>query len=276
MKIESPFLNKLGGLLGATAIRWWMGTLDYKIAYFDRSVDPVYPEYRGQNICIFWHEYILFPIYLRGHCNFAMLLSRHRDAEILSYAAHHLGFDFVRGSTNRGGVTALRALLRTSRAMNLTITPDGPRGPRRQLAPGAVYLASRLGMPLVAMGYGYDRPWRVRSAWDQFAIPRPWSRGRAIIGPPLVVPPDLDRDGIEHYRGQFERLMNRLTEDAEAWAESGRRKPGQMRFERRAALLHPRHRVDPPAAIQGPHVHPANAGRQPGDGVCDVATSSPG
>jgi lysophospholipid acyltransferase (LPLAT)-like uncharacterized protein len=253
MKIESPLLNKLGGLLGATAIRWWMGTLDYKIVYTDRSVDPVYPEYCGQKIYIFWHEYILFPIYLRGHCNFAMLLSRHRDAEILSYAAHHLGFDFVRGSTNRGGVTALRELLRTSREMNLTITPDGPRGPRRQLAPGAVFLASRLGMPLVAMGYGYDRPWRVRAAWDQFAIPRPFSRARAVIGPQTFVPPDLDRDGIEHFRGKIERLMNRLSEDAEAWAESGCRKPGQMRFERHAALLRPRQRVDPAAALQGPH-----------------------
>ena len=56
--------------------------------------------------------------------------------------------------------------------MNLTITPDGPRGPRRQLAQGPVYLASKLGMPIVAMGFGYDRPWRFNS-WDRFAIPRP-------------------------------------------------------------------------------------------------------
>ncbi len=254
MKIESPLLNKLGGLLGATAIRWWMGTLDYKVAYFDRGVDPVYPECRGQKIYIFWHEYILFPIYLRGHCNLAMLLSRHRDAEILSYAAYHLGFDFVRGSTNRGGVGAIRELLRKSRAMHLTITPDGPRGPRRQLAPGAVYLASRLGMPLVAMGFGYDRPWRVRAAWDRFAIPRPFSRARAVVSPPLFVPPELDREGIEHYRARIERLMNRLTADAEAWAESGCRKPGQQRLERRAAPLGRRFRLDPPAALQGPHV----------------------
>ena len=173
MKIESPLLNQLGGLLGSAAVRWWMGTLDYKVAYYDRAIDPVFPECRGQKIYIFWHEYILFPLYLRGHCNMAMLLSRHRDAEMLSHAAYHLGFDFVRGSTNRGGVAALRQLLAKSRTMHLTITPDGPRGPRRRLAPGCVYLASKLGLPLVVMGYGYDRPWRVQSAWDQFAIPRP-------------------------------------------------------------------------------------------------------
>ena len=111
MKITSPFLHQIGGLLGSLAVRRWMGTLDYKVAYADRSVDPVFPECQGQKIYIFWHEYIPFPFYLRGHCNLAMLLSRHRDAEVLSYAARHMGFEFVRGSTNRGGVSAIRELL---------------------------------------------------------------------------------------------------------------------------------------------------------------------
>jgi lysophospholipid acyltransferase (LPLAT)-like uncharacterized protein len=237
MKIESPFIHKLGGLLGSAAVRWWMCTLDYKVAYYDRAIDPVFPECQGQKIYVFWHEYILFPLYLRGHCNMAMLLSRHRDAEVLSHAAYHLGFEFVRGSTNRGGVAALRSLLAKSRDMHLTITPDGPRGPRRQLAPGCVYLASKLGMPIVAMGYGYDRPWRVRRAWDQFAIPRPHSRARAIPSGEIFVPPNLDRVGIEHFRLKIERLLNRLTVEAEAWAEAGTRKIGQQDIERRGAPL---------------------------------------
>lgn len=232
MKLDSPILNQFGGLLASAAVRWWMGTLDYKVAYYDRTIDPVYPEYRGQKIYVFWHEYILFPLYLRGHCNFAMLLSRHRDAEVLSHAAHHFGFEFVRGSTNRGGVGALREMLARSQRMNLTITPDGPRGPRRQLAPGCVYLASKLGLPLVAMGYGYDRPWRVRNAWDQFAIPRPFSRARAIPSGEIHVPPNLDRDGLEHYRLRVEQLLNRLTTEAESWAASGRRKRIQHRLRR--------------------------------------------
>lgn len=227
MKLDFPLLHKLGGLLGSAAIRAWMSTLDYKVAYYDWTVDPVFPEHCGQKIYIFWHEYILFPIHLRGHCDMVMLLSRHRDAEILSHAAYHLGFEFVRGSTNRGGVASLRELLRRSRDMNLTITPDGPRGPRRQLAPGAVFLASRLGLPIVAMGFGYDRPWRVARAWDKFAIPRPFSRARAIPSGPIFVPPDLERDGIEHYRLKIETLLNTLSDEAEAWACSGLRKPGQ-------------------------------------------------
>jgi len=251
MKLDSPFLTKLGGLLGAAAIRSWMSTLDYKGAFYDPAVDPALPGCRSQKIYIFWHEYILFPIFLRGHCNLAMLLSRHRDADILSCIAYHLGFEFVRGSTRRGGVAALRQLLAKSRQMHLTITPDGPRGPRRRLAPGAIFLASKLGLPLVLTGYGYDRPWRVNS-WDRFAIPRPFARARAVTSPEIYVPPHLDREGIEHFRGKIERLLNRLTEEAEGWAASGMRKTGQRNIEPCAAPVASRRLVAGPS-LSGPH-----------------------
>jgi lysophospholipid acyltransferase (LPLAT)-like uncharacterized protein len=220
MKLLNRLAVKLGGFLAANTVRAWMSTLDYKGAFYDPTVDPVDPRYRGQKIYIFWHENILFPLYLRGHCNLAMLLSRHHDADLLMEVANHLGFEFVRGSTGRGGGTAMRELLRKSRHMNLTITPDGPRGPRRVLAQGPIYLSSKLGMPIVAMGLGYDRPWRLGS-WDRFAIPRPYSRARGVVSPPMVIPPDLDREGVEHYRLQVERVLNRLTSEAEAWAEAG-------------------------------------------------------
>ncbi len=236
MKINSTPLNKLGGLLGATAIRAWMQTLDYRAAYYEPSIDPAHPDWDGNNkIFVFWHEYILFPIHLRGNCNLAMLLSRHRDAEVLSYAAGHLGFEFVRGSTSRGGAAALADMMRRGRRMNLVITPDGPRGPRRILAKGPVFLASTLGLPIVAMGLGYDSPWRL-SSWDRFAIPRPGSRARSILSPPMHIPRGLDRDGIEHYRVETERMLNWLTGEAEQWAKAGTRKPDEQRLFRKGAV----------------------------------------
>ena len=239
MKTESSFVAGLSGLLSSAAVRVWMGTLDYKVAFYDRTVDPASPECRGQKIYLFWHEYILFPLFMRGHCNMAMLLSRHRDAEILSRAAYHLGFELVRGSTRRGGVTAIRQLLRKSRQMHLTITPDGPRGPRRRVTRGAIFLASKLGLPLVLMGFGYDRLWRMGS-WDRFAIPRPYTRARCVLSPEIHVPPGLDREGLEYFRDKIEQLLNRLTLEAEAWAESGTRKINQENVVRTPA----RHRVD--------------------------------
>jgi hypothetical protein len=133
-------------------------------------------------------------------------------------------------------MAALRELLRKSGHMNLTITPDGPRGPRRVLAHGPVYLSSKLGLPLVAMGFGYDRPWRVNS-WDRFAIPKPFSRARTVVSPPIVIPPALDREGVEHYRLKVERLLNRLTVEAEAWAEAGTPKIDEVPLRRQSGYL---------------------------------------
>ena len=231
MKIQGRFLTNLVGLLGATGVCRWMSTLEYKCAYYDPAVDPVHAGYRGQKIYIFWHEFILFPLYLRGHNNLAMLLSQHRDAEVLSRTAYHMGFDVVRGSTYRGGTAALRELMQKSRGMNLTITPDGPRGPRRQLAQGPIYLASKLGLPIVAIGFGYDRPWRLKT-WDRFALPRLYSRARAVMSPEIHLPADLDRDGIEHYRQHVDTMLNRLTSEAEAWAESGTSKRDEVEMRR--------------------------------------------
>ncbi len=245
MRLESPGLYKMAALLGTAGVRWWMDTLQYKAALYDPSLDPAKPDCRGQKIYLFWHEYILFPFFLRGHCNLAMLLSRHRDAEVLSHAAYYMGFDVVRGSTNRGGVAALRQMLRKSRHMHLTITPDGPRGPRRKLALGPVFLASRLGMPLVLMGIGADRPWRVARAWDRFVIPRPFSRARIVLSPEVHVPADLDRGGLEHFRLRVEGLLSRLTLEAESWAAAGTPKVGQVVVNRQAAP--PRRRAESPS-----------------------------
>jgi lysophospholipid acyltransferase (LPLAT)-like uncharacterized protein len=223
---EPGLLLKLGGLAAAKGINAWMSTLDYRAVFYDRSVDPI-AGVGSPRIYVFWHEYILFPLYLRGHCHLSMLLSQHRDADILARVGYHLGFDCVRGSTYRGGAKAIREMLERSRQQHLAITPDGPRGPRRQLAQGPIYLASRLRLPLVVMGYGFDRPWRMKS-WDRFAVPRPFSRARAVIGPPMHLPPDLDRAEMETCRQRVERLMNCLTSEAEAWAAAGSRKAGEI------------------------------------------------
>lgn len=234
---SAPWYIRGGAHITAALVRVWMGTLNYRVAYEDPSIDPIFPECTGPKLYLFWHEYILFPFYLRGHCYLTMLVSRHKDADLLTETARIMGFEFVRGSTRRGGDQALRHLMEVGRRRHLTITPDGPRGPRRQMAPGAIYLASRLGVPIVLMGFGYDRPWRLRS-WDRFAIPRPFSRARAVTSRAIEIPRDLDREGIEHYRQRLERQLNELTDLAEQWAATGRSRAGEKPLYR-APAAHP-------------------------------------
>lgn len=225
MKFTSPLAIGAAALAAAAGIPAWMSTLDYRADFADPTVDPVHPCFRGAKIYVFWHEAILIPLHLRGHSNISMLLSRHWDANVLDRVARMMGFGTVRGSTFHGGSAALRELAARARSGNLTITPDGPRGPRRRLAPGCVYLASTLRIPLVAMGLGYDRPWRL-GTWDRFAVPRPCSHARAVVSRAIAVPSALDREGIERHRAGVERLLVRLSDDAEAWARSGARRAG--------------------------------------------------
>lgn len=223
--------TKLGGLGVAAALRLLMGTLEYKITHYDIRTDPARPEFQGRYIYLFWHEYITFPVSIWGGYDVTALVSLHRDGEWITRAANHLGFEIVRGSTSRGGAKAMRELRRHSQRANLTIMPDGPKGPRRQMALGPLFLSSRLGIPIVPVGFGFDRPIRMPT-WDRFAVPRPDSRARSIFGPVMNIPPKADRDELEACRQRIESILNRLSDDAERWAESGKRMQGEVPIRR--------------------------------------------
>jgi lysophospholipid acyltransferase (LPLAT)-like uncharacterized protein len=213
----------------------------------------------------------MLPFYVRGNCDISMLLSRHRDAEWLSRAARHMGFKTIRGSTYRGAGTALRQLMDKGKSSNLTITPDGPRGPRRKMAQGPIYLSSKLQIPLIPMGMGFDRPWRLRT-WDRFAIPRPCSRGTIIVGPAVRIPDGLDRGGLERYRRQTEQLLERLTREAETWAETGNRTLGQFPLRREGKPWWSRRRRSGVLALSSrPSVAPAFDD----DGIARVTSHQP-
>ncbi len=237
MSAKVPWKVRLGGFVAAKGIQAWMSTLNYCAWFHNHANDPRFGTDQPR-IYVFWHEYILIPLYLRGNCDLAMLLSRHKDADVLAEVARHVGFDCVRGSSNKGAAAALLEMKRRGKHMHLTITPDGPRGPRRELAIGPIYLASRLGLPIVPLGFGLDRPWRMKS-WDRFAVPRPFSRARGIIGPEIHVPGGLDRDALELCRQDVERTLTELTIEAEDWAASGDKREDEYRERPRSRVLDP-------------------------------------
>jgi lysophospholipid acyltransferase (LPLAT)-like uncharacterized protein len=76
-------------------------------------------------------------------------------------------------------------------------------------------------MKIVPVGVGYHRPWRLGS-WDRFAIPKPLTPARCLLGVPVTVPPNLRTAGLEQYRVQVQAEMDRLNDLAERWAEHGR------------------------------------------------------
>ena len=228
MKLHrNPTFVKFGGLVGTMAIRAWMARSTTGSPTTTRRSTRCFPNAPGRRSTFSGTNTSCFRWSARALQSGDALEPAPRRGNPFDRVAYHLGFDFVRGSTQprrRGRVA------RTARKEPADASDDHARRPARpapRAGARAVYLASKLRLPLVVMGFGYDRPWRANS-WDRFAIPRPFSRARAVISPAIHVPADLDRDGLEHYRVQVERLLNRLTGEAEAWAESGQCKIGEQ------------------------------------------------
>jgi lysophospholipid acyltransferase (LPLAT)-like uncharacterized protein len=211
MKIRHPLIIKSLGLLGAWLVRGWMRTLKKHHDYSRSGFHPTNPK-QQRFIYAFWHEAILYASTFRTKVH--VLISHHSDGEFITQICRHLGIGTVRGSTRRGGTSALLELMELSQKSHLAITPDGPRGPRRRVQPGVIFLAAKTGLPIIPFGVGYEKDWRANS-WDRFVVPCPFTTAYAVGAEPISVPADLDLDGIEHYRQLLEERLLQATEIAE-------------------------------------------------------------
>lgn len=219
MKIRDPRLIRAVGVAGAWTVRRLVGTTRFHFRYADPLVNPEIARRTGQRfIYAFYHEVMLFPAYFWAWPEMQILISDHRDGELITQVVQRLGFGVVRGSTTRGGARALREMTHRVDRGHLCVTPDGPKGPRRHVHQGLAYLACKTGLPVVGAGMAFRRPWRANS-WDRFAVPRPFQPAACVVPPPVFVPADADRDTIESCRLEIEQRMQRATDEAEAWVE---------------------------------------------------------
>lgn len=154
-----------------------------------------------------WHGQLLPLLWYHRDEGVLVLISEHRDGELVARAATSLGFGLIRGSTTRG---AERALIEMGRELKVghevAITPDGPRGPARKFAPGALVAAQRADSFIVPTVAVADRAWYLRS-WDRFMIPKPFARITIAYGKPTKVFAATPRAAAEE-GGRFEELMS--------------------------------------------------------------------
>ena len=153
-----------------------------------------------------WHGHLLPLLWFHRDQGVSVLISEHRDGELVARAATSLGFGLIRGSTTRGADRALISLVRELQAgREVAITPDGPRGPSHKFAPGALVAAQRSDsfiLPVVAVA---DRAWHLNS-WDRFMIPKPFARVTIAYGPPTKVRAPTPRAAADE-GNRFEELM---------------------------------------------------------------------
>lgn len=162
-------------------------------------------------IFAFWHNRILMMPYLyERFCpsrRMLMLVSRSRDGEFITRIMNRFGIDGVRGSSSKGGMGALREMVRElekKSARDIGITPDGPRGPKGRVQDGVLAIAEASGRPIIPVTTHLSRKWELPS-WDRFQIPQPGSLCRLVVGPAIPAPKKIEE--FEAVRRKLEKTL---------------------------------------------------------------------
>ena len=176
-------------------------------------VDPY--GFNGQPMLFsLWHDSAVLGAFGGYHQKTVALTSRHRDGTFVESILRSVNVPSVRGSSGKTGRRAALELLRTAETHNIVITPDGPRGPRRKMSRGIVYLASKTGNPIVPTGFACSNAWDVKGSWTSLTIPKPFSRVAMLCDEPIFVPPDLEGPKLDWYVDTVQQSMDRLQEVA--------------------------------------------------------------
>jgi lysophospholipid acyltransferase (LPLAT)-like uncharacterized protein len=145
-----------------------------------------------------------------------LMISHHKDGQIITDVMTYFNFAFLRGSTGKKG--ALGAFREGLRVLNkgecVALTPDGPRGPRMRVTGGIIDMASRTGVPIVPVTFSSSRAKRFNS-WDRFHLPLPFGKSCFIYGNLLEVPRTLTDGEKEQWRKKLEDELLRITYDAD-------------------------------------------------------------
>ncbi|MCG6157140.1 lysophospholipid acyltransferase family protein [Rubinisphaera margarita] len=177
------------------------GTTPYAGNYKDRPERFLY--------CI-WHDILLMAIFCGKPEHMSALVSRHQDGSYLADLLKMVGLVPIRGSSSRGGSQAVKKCLEAAAAYHISITPDGPRGPRHELKPGIVFLASQSGRGIVPVTSRARRYWRIQGRWTDMLIPKPFTKVVIATDDPIFVPPHLSSQQLEPYVKQVEQSMHDL------------------------------------------------------------------
>lgn len=190
--------------LGYT-LRWTVEGLEHEEAVRISGRQPVFA---------FWHGRILLGTYFYRHRGIVVMTSENFDGEWIARTITKFGYQAARGSSSRGGRRALARMRRVALdGAPTAFTVDGPRGPAQCVQPGAVWLASLTGNPVVPFHAETDRYWTARS-WDATQVPKPFARVAMVIGEPIDVPQERDPDCLEEKRVELEHSLHRLANRA--------------------------------------------------------------
>lgn len=146
-----------------------------RIRYHNRRVIEQMTREGTPYIVAFWHGQLFLMPYAYPGRGIAILISEHRDGELISRTMERFGFVTARGSSTRGGAAGLREIVRKMRTgLDAAFTPDGPRGPRQVVQPGVIAAARLSGAPIIPVAFSCSKK-NSSGAGTGSWFPFPWA-----------------------------------------------------------------------------------------------------
>ena len=169
-------------------------------------------------IYTFWHNRVFLATYFWRRRRIVVMTSRSFDGEYIARFIQRFGYGAARGSSTRGATGALVEMVRLMRAGCPTaFTIDGPKGPRYIAKMGAVLLAKKTGNPILPFAITARKFWEAKKSWDGFQTPKPFTRARVYIAPPIYVPPDADEEQLKAKRDELQSALDEINHREEEW-----------------------------------------------------------
>ena len=204
--------NRVLIVLGPLLLRLWFSTVK------TRWIFPGYGDREARDltnrIFAIWHAQLLLFVKTHRNTGVRLLISGHGDGQLIAGIVERMGLRKVSGSSTRGGGAAMKVLVEVADdGRGVVITPDGPRGPAYRFRPGAVYLASRTGLPVVPVYARFDRYWEL-GTWDRFILPKPFSRCVIQTHEEFAIPAGIEREEQESWCRTMEQAHETLAKAA--------------------------------------------------------------
>jgi lysophospholipid acyltransferase (LPLAT)-like uncharacterized protein len=145
----------------------------------------------------------------------ATIASQSKDGELMSKVLIWMGAKTSRGSSTRGGVQALKGLLRLVKdGANCSFAVDGPKGPLHKVKPGVFELSRMVNAPIYAVGVACDRAIHFPRSWNKTFLPKPFAKVVIYwLGPLPAVARDVDPRNPD-LALELEGLLHRARQEA--------------------------------------------------------------
>ena len=207
-KIKSILTSPLAAELLYRVVRAY--SLTFRLTVENEETWLAYLKQDGKVLLCGWHQHIFATLrHLQSYRIYrpSIMISQSQDGEMVAGVVKKSGCLPVRGSTSRGGINALKIMIRKLNETRLAIhIVDGPTGPAGIVKDGAIYLAQAADAVIVPFYIWTDRAWTFNS-WDRFFVPKPFARVKIIFGDLIKLPFAEGPEDMEKQRQQLENTM---------------------------------------------------------------------